>query len=60
MSKTYVVYLPTGTVFVTADGYIKFEETDKEVVFFIRDEFTTVPIAQFNRNNIYGWSEYHG
>lgn len=60
MPKTYIVYLPTGDIFIKADGYIKFEEYNKEVVFYIIDDVgLTVPIAQFNRNIIYGWSEYN-
>lgn len=58
MSKTFIVYIPTGGVFVTADGY-RVHYDDNVVVFYNTDDILMVPVAQFMLNNIYGWSESH-
>ena len=58
MSKTYIVYLPTGEIFIKAECVRTCYEV-KELTFYNKDGYLLIPVAQFNIYNIYGWSEYH-
>lgn len=59
MSKTYIVYLPTGDKIIKADAY-RVHYEDDVVVFYNTDNILMVPVAQFKLHTIYGWSEYNG
>lgn len=61
MIKTFVVYLPTGEIFIKADRVERTIFNNKDILIFRRDddEKFLQPAAVFNLDNIYGWSEYH-
>lgn len=61
MIKTYIVYLPTGAIFIKADRIERRLVNNTDIlVFRIEDDKSSHPAAVFNLGTIYGWSEYHG
>lgn len=63
--RRFIVYLPTGGVFIDAD-FVKKGEDKNEIIFYMKRKeegyvnYMLIPVAQFNLYNIYGWSESNG
>lgn len=61
MSKTFVVYLPTGDKFITADKVETAVGDNSDLLIFrkVENDIFLPPVAIFKLGNIYGWSDHN-